>query len=230
MIEIRNGIYESNDFRLAINLNILKGDFCAVIGPSGAGKSTLLSIVAGFENLNSGALLLDGDIANSLPANRPVSMVFQEHNVFAHLNVWDNVALGILPSLRLSAAQKLDVENALSHVGLQTLGHRKPGEVSGGERQRIALARTLVRNRPILLLDEPFAALDPGLRKSMLRLLSEIQVERALTVLLVTHQPDDAKKIAQKIVFVADGKVNEAVDTKTFFSTTTHAMQNYLGT
>jgi thiamine transport system ATP-binding protein len=229
MIEIHNGTYEFNSFKLAIDLNISKGEFCAVLGPSGAGKSTLLSIIAGFENLSQGTFLLDGKPANAEPADRPVSMVFQDHNVFSHMSVWDNVALGISPNLRLSDAQNIDVKNALYQVGLRNLEQRKPGEVSGGERQRIALARVLVRNRPILLLDEPFAALDPGLCSNMLSLVSEIQIERGLTVLLVTHQPEDAKKVRQKIVFIAGGKVNDAVPNDLFFASHDHSILQYLG-
>jgi thiamine transport system ATP-binding protein len=229
MIEIRNGQYETAGFTLDINLHVSAGEFCAVLGPSGAGKSTLLSVIAGFEDLKHGAILLDGKPASDVPSQRPVSMVFQDHNVFTHLDVWTNVALGISPALKLDDAQKSQVESALSRVGILQLAKRKPGQISGGERQRIALARVLIRNKPILLLDEPFAALDPGLRRNMLELVLDLQRERDLTVLMVTHQPEDAKLAAEKIVFISDGKIRDAVSIIDFFASRDDAIKNYLG-
>jgi thiamine transport system ATP-binding protein len=229
MIEIRNGRYETEGFTLDVGLNVAPGEFCAVLGPSGAGKSTLLSIIAGFEDLRRGEIYLNGITAHKQPSSRPVSMVFQDHNVFAHLDVWANVALGISPSLKLNAKQDTDIENALTRVGLQTLAKRKPGEISGGERQRVALARVLVRNKPILLLDEPFAALDPGLRRDMLDLVSDLQKERNLTVLMVTHQPEDTKHAAKKVIFVSDGVVRDSIPTKDFFISHDHQIEKYLG-
>jgi thiamine transport system ATP-binding protein len=230
MIEIRHGIFQQANFGLAIDLNIEVGDFCAVLGPSGAGKSTLLSIIAGFEMLQKGEFLLESKPAAHEASQRPVSMIFQDHNAFAHLNVWNNVALGIAPSLKLSDQEKQKVADALDHVGLDKLSNRKPGELSGGERQRIALARVLVRNRPILLLDEPFAALDPGLRKSMLSLVSEIKTERNLTVLLVSHQPEDISNSVGKVIFVDQGKVHNAIPTEQFYADQSESIRNYLGT
>jgi thiamine transport system ATP-binding protein len=230
MIEINTGQYQFENFKLQIDLNIQQGEFCAVLGPSGAGKSTLLSLIAGFETLSKGQIILDGAAAAPDPAQRPVSMIFQDHNVFAHLTVLANVALGISPSLKLTEQQMAKVDDALKHVGLEKLKSRKPGELSGGERQRIALARVLVRNRPILLLDEPFAALDPGLRSAMLQLVSDIQKSKNLTVLLVTHQPEDAKKVAQKIIFVKDGTANGAIEVAKFFNSNEEDVLKYLGT
>jgi thiamine transport system ATP-binding protein len=229
MIEIKDGLYETAGFALDINLTVRAGEFCAVLGPSGAGKSTLLSVIAGFENLKGGATFLDGQPASLVPSQRPVSMVFQDHNVFAHLDVWTNVALGISPALKLDDAQKSQVESALLRVGILQLAKRKPGQISGGERQRIALARVLIRNKPILLLDEPFAALDPGLRRDMLELVLDLQRERKLTVLMVTHQPEDAKLAAEKIIFISDGKVRDAVSINKFFASHDDAIKNYLG-
>jgi thiamine transport system ATP-binding protein len=218
MILIENAIFKKKKFSLSIDLHVKPQTFAAVLGGSGAGKSTLLSIIAGFEDLESGKLWLDGaDIQNVPPAKRPVSMIFQDHNVFAHLNVWDNVALGIAPSLKLNAEEMAQVDSALERVGLSQYAKRKPGNISGGERQRVALARVLVRKRKILLLDEPFAALDPGLRHDMLDLVSDLRREHGLTVLMVTHQPEEALRAADEIIFVADGKVREPIESKTFF-------------
>jgi thiamine transport system ATP-binding protein len=229
MIKVEAGQYLIPEFSLTIDLHVKAGEFCAVLGPSGAGKSTLLSIIAGFEKLESGSIVLDGAPAPRSPSARPVSMVFQDYNVFGHLNVWTNVALGMSPSLRLDDLQKSKVDAALARVGLQSLAHRKPAEISGGERQRIALARVLVRDKPILLLDEPFAALDPGLRRDMLELLRDLHLERNLTVLMVTHQPEEIKNVVKGIVFVADNKVHHAIATEEFFKSNRPDILSYLG-
>ena len=219
MIVIENAVFQKRKFSLAVELRVKAHTFAAILGGSGAGKSTLLSIIAGFEELSNGRLLLGGaDMHNVPPASRPVSMIFQDHNTFAHLSVWDNVALGISPSLKLNTEQKAQVDAALVRVGLSQFAQRKPGNISGGERQRVALARVLVRKRKILLLDEPFAALDPGLRHDMLDLVSDLRREHALTVLMVTHQPEEALRAADEIIFVADGKVREPIASKTFFN------------
>ncbi|WP_415008632.1 ATP-binding cassette domain-containing protein [Aestuariivirga sp.] len=206
---------------MSFTLAVPKGVFAAVIGPSGSGKSTLLSLIAGFERPLSGHVSLDGeDMTDVPPDKRPVNMIFQDNNVFPHLDLWQNVAIGVAPSLRLTAQQTLAVDAALKRVGLFDLKHRKPGDVSGGERQRVAIARALVRDRPILLLDEPFAALGPGLRADMLGLLSDVQKERGLTVLMVTHQPEDALAAASLTIFIADGRVRAARPTQELFEAT----------
>ncbi|MFZ5675778.1 MAG: ATP-binding cassette domain-containing protein, partial [Pseudomonadota bacterium] len=182
--------------------------FVAVIGPSGSGKSTLLSLIAGFDRAQSGRILLDGrDMTRASPSERPVTMVFQDHNTFAHLDLWTNVALGLSPALRLSAAEKQSVDEALARTGLQALARRKPGEVSGGERQRVAIARALLRDEPILLLDEPFAALGPALRREMLDLVKALQEEKNYTVMLVSHHPEDARYAATRTAFMSDGRI-----------------------
>ena len=155
-----------------LDITVDAGAVAAIIGPSGAGKSTLLNLIAGFETPQAGRVLIDGrDVGGLLPAARPVSMVFQDNNLFAHLDVATNVALGINPSGRPTAAQKRAVADALARLGLAGMAGRYPGELSGGERGRVALARATLRDRPVLLLDEPFAALGPALRADMLDLL-----------------------------------------------------------
>lgn len=230
MIKIKNAAYQIPDFLLKIDMKAEAGKFYAVLGPSGAGKSTLLSVMAGFEQLKSGTIFLEGkNMAGVDAALRPVSMVFQEHNTFAHLSVWENVALGISPSLKLSSTDANKVRDALQKVGLQNFVDRTPAELSGGERQRVVLARVLVRNKPILLLDEPFAALDPALRQVMLDLVLKLQREQKLTVLLVSHQPQDALQAADGVIFVNNGQVHPAVQTKEFFASRDEAVLGYLG-
>ena len=190
----------------------------AVMGPSGSGKSTLLSLIAGFETPQSGRVLIGGiDVTGQPPAERPVSMIFQENNLFAHLDVEKNVGLGRSASLRLSPGDIEAVSQALSRTGLGGKEKRLPRELSGGERQRVALARALVRNRPVLLLDEAFGSLGPALRRDMLDLLVDVQAEKAMTVLFVTHQPQDARRVADRIVFVENGRVTATGPSADFF-------------
>lgn len=211
---------------------VLRGNaITAVMGPSGSGKSTLLHLVAGFETPASGRITIgDKDMAGLAPSERPVSMVFQENNLFGHLSVEDNVGLGRSPSLRLSRQDRLDIASALERTGLSGKERRLPRELSGGERQRVALARTLVRQRPVLLLDEPFAALGPALRSDMLGLVAELKAEHGLTVVLVTHQPGDALQIADDILFIEDGQIAAQGSTAFFFGNDgPAAFRHYIG-
>lgn len=190
----------------------------AIIGPSGGGKSTLLNLVAGFERPHSGHVRIGNeDYTHADPADRPVSMVFQENNLFSHLDIQTNIALGIRPHLVADADDRATVVDALQRVGLSGFEKRMPGTLSGGERQRVALARALVRRKPVLLLDEPFAALGPRLRHDMLDLISQLQREMAMTVLLVTHQPEDALHIADTVVFLDGGRIVAAGAVSGFF-------------
>jgi thiamine transport system ATP-binding protein len=196
------------DLEMEFDLDVARGEFLALIGPSGAGKSTLLALIAGFERPISGSIHLDGqDMHDVPPSDRPVSMVFQDHNTFAHLDLWTNVALGISPGLRLSDRQRGQVDAALADTGLATLARRMPGEVSGGERQRVAIARALVRDKPILLLDEPFAALGPALRREMLDLLRQVQEKKNFTIVLVSLHPEDARYAANRTGFLSAGRI-----------------------
>jgi thiamine transport system ATP-binding protein len=136
-----------------------------------------------------------------------VTTVFQEHNLFAHLDVAANVGLGIYPGLKLSYGERQQVSGALEKVGLGGFDTRLPAMLSGGERQRVALARALVRRRPVLLLDEPFAALGPALRSEMLMLVNELVHSESLTCLLVSHHPGDALMVAQRTAFVGSGRI-----------------------
>jgi len=193
----------------------------AVVGPSGSGKSTLLNLVAGFEKPTGGRVLIGSDnMGGRDPAERPISLIFQDNNLFAHLDIATNIGLGISPSLRLTQDDKGRIASALERVGLAGFEKRLPSSMSGGERQRAALARALVRQRAVMLLDEPFAALDPGLRAGMAGLLKELQSENGNTVLLVTHHPDDIRRLADAVVFLSDGKILFQGATEAFFSAT----------
>ena len=219
MIKLENAGFRYEDMVMNFDLQVAKGELVGIIGPSGAGKSTLLSLIAGFDLPVSGRISIAGiDMEGVAPDQRPVSMIFQDHNSFAHLDVWTNVALGISPDLKLNPQQRARVDQALARVGLSDFKARKSTELSGGERQRIAIARALVRDKPVLLLDEPFTALGPALRRDMLDLIREIQKEGKLTVLMVTHQPEDAKYAASEIAFVQNGRIAHVLPTKQFFA------------
>jgi thiamine transport system ATP-binding protein len=200
------------------DVDFAAGAITAILGPSGSGKSTLLSLIAGFETPRAGRVLIGGrDVTGEPPSARPVSMIFQENNLFAHLDAAANVGLGISPALRLTPADRAHVAGALERTGLAGKEKRLPRELSGGERQRVALARALVRDRPVLLLDEPFASLGPSLRDEMLDLAISVQRERKMTMLLVTHQPGDARRAAERIVFLEDGHVAAQGEARSFF-------------
>jgi len=217
------------DFRLVADMQIKPDLTTAILGPSGGGKSTLLTALAGFVE-HSGDIRWDGQSLKSLaPADRPISMLFQEHNLFPHLSIAQNVGLGLRPDLKLSADDKAKVNVALSRVGLAGKGADMPHRLSGGPRQRVALARALLRQKPIWLLDEPFAALGPGLRLEMLALVEEIRAEQGATLLLVTHAPEDARHIAEAVVFVAAGQADAPVPTAEFFDQPSEALREYLG-
>jgi thiamine transport system ATP-binding protein len=215
---------------LHLSLEVGPGRCCAVIGPSGAGKSTLLDLIAGFLTPDSGRIVIAGrDVTGLDPALRPVTTLFQDHNLFAHLDAFANVGLGLDPGLRLDSEQYLAVREALARVGLGGMERRLPGQLSGGERQRVALARALVRDRPLLLLDEPFAALGPALRMEMLDLVDELRRDRGTTVVLVSHQPEDARRIAEETAFLDAGEIVAKGPTAALLDHPPPALAAYLG-
>jgi thiamine transport system ATP-binding protein len=218
MINLNHVTYLYDRQTMRFNLQVTAGETLAILGPSGAGKSTLLNLIAGFIFADEGSILLNGqDHTFSAPAQRPVSMLFQENNLFAHLTVAQNIGLGLDPGLRLSTEQQRLRRQIMADVGLTDLADRLPAQLSGGQRQRAALARCLVRDRPILLLDEPFSALDPALRNDMLALVESMQRERNLTLLMVSHNLDDALRIAERSLVIVDGTIryDGAIETLT---------------
>jgi thiamine transport system ATP-binding protein len=193
---------------MLFDLQAKAGEILSLIGPSGSGKSTLLGLIAGFNAATSGKILVDAEeIQNLRPADRPVTIVFQEHNLFPHLDVLTNIALGIEPSLKLSQAQQSKIVQALDKLGITELEKAMPGELSGGQKQRVAIARALVREHSILLLDEPFAALGPAQRKEMIELLKSIVRAQRMVALLVSHQPADALQASETTAFICEGRV-----------------------
>ena len=214
------------------DLQIPLGQVVAIMGASGSGKSTLLNLLSGFiQPQNDSAQILLGDERVDLlaPSQRPVTSLFQEHNLFAHMSAFNNLALGIRTSLKLTVSEVAQVEAALEQVGLAGLGSRLPKQLSGGQRQRVALGRALVRRKPLLLLDEPFSALDPALRQEMAALVKSLSRQHQLTVLLVTHEPRDALELAETVVFIADGRVHWQGPSKDFLQQNDTHIKAYLG-
>jgi thiamine transport system ATP-binding protein len=220
------------DNSMCFDLEINTGEVMSLIGPSGSGKSTLLNLIAGFLTASSGVIRVGSDEIQALdPGKRPVTIVFQEHNLFPHLDVFTNVAIGIQPSLKLTAQQQEEVMQALQKLSLEGLHKRKPGQLSGGQKQRVALARALVRKHEILLLDEPFAALGPSLREEMIEQVKQLVQNQNMTALLVSHQPADALLASQRIAFINNGQVIEVETTQHLLNHSEHAdIRQYLGT
>ena len=217
-------------FQLSANWTAEAGEIIAVIGPSGAGKSTLLMTVAGFLPPASGLIAWNGrDLTLLPPANRPVSMLFQDQNLFPHLTVAQNLGLALSPSLRLDRAQEERVAAVLDRLGLAGLAGRRPADLSGGQQGRAALGRVLLQNRPILLLDEPFAALGPALKTDLLTLVRELAAENNSLVLLVTHDPRDAERFAGRTVLVANGVAAAPQPTAGLFADPPAVLRDYLG-
>ena len=209
-LTLKNLRFRQGTWQFAIDAKIERNSCTAIIGPSGAGKSTLLSLIAGFERPEQGTIFVDAeDITALAPALRPVTILFQENNLFAHLTLARNIGLGRHPGLQLSAEDKTRIEEAVAAVGLDGLEDRLPESVSGGERQRAALARCLCQDRAVLLLDEPFTSLDPALRHEMRSLVDRLRRERCLTVLLVSHNPEEAAEIADTALFMHGGQILE---------------------
>lgn len=230
MLRLENVVAVNGDFRVSADCEIARGARVAIIGPSGAGKSTLLGAVAGFLSVAGGRIMWGGDdITNTPPGKRPLAVLFQDNNLFPHLTLAQNVGLGLRPDLRLSEDQKRDVSQALDRVGLSGLAERKPGAVSGGQQSRAALARVLVQARPLLLLDEPFAALGPALKAEMLDLVAALCDETGATLLMVSHDPDDARRIAGQVIVVADGQAYPPEETGNLLDNPPPALQAYLG-
>jgi thiamine transport system ATP-binding protein len=230
VLQLDHVVLAQEAFRLTANWGVQTGQTVAIIGPSGAGKSTLLNAIAGFFAPQSGAVRwLGQDLADMSPGARPVSILFQDQNLFPHLTVSQNLGLGIRPDLRLSAQDRSRVAEALDRVGLAGLGERRPAQLSGGQMGRAALARSLLRARPVLLLDEPFAALGPALKSEMLALVRETTSDAGTTVLMVTHDPRDAQQAADAVIFVDGGVAHPPQEARDFFANPSPALAAYLG-
>ncbi len=185
----------------------------ALLGRSGSGKSTLLNLIGGFIQPDSGEIAWQNQtLLQSQPAQRPITTLFQQNNLFEHLTVWQNIALGIAPNLRLSTDNSHRVDTVIKHIGLDGYASKRPPQLSGGEQQRVALARCLLRQKPILLLDEPFSALDATTRNEMIGLLHTVISDIRPLVIMITHDEDDAKALNAQVLNMQDTSVHLATD------------------
>ncbi|MEM7642920.1 MAG: ATP-binding cassette domain-containing protein [Pseudomonadota bacterium] len=230
MLHLNDVVLRRGDFALRADASLVAGKVTALMGSSGSGKSTLLAAIAGFEAPVSGRITLDGrDITDLAPGDRPVSILFQDGNLFPHLTVAQNVGLGLRPDLRLSKQQVSERDQVLARVGLGGMPDRLPRDLSGGQQSRAALARALVSGRSWLLLDEAFSALGPALRREMLALVRDMAESRGMSVLMVTHDPRDARQIADFTGLIHEGHLSDPRPTSPLFADPPPELLEYLG-
>jgi len=230
VLQLDHLVLARDRFRLTADWSVATGERVALIGPSGAGKSTLLAAIAGFLPPVAGRVLWQGaDLAGVPAGKRPLSILFQDQNLFPHLTLAQNLGLGLRPDLRLTAPEAAAVESALADAGLAGMGARRPGALSGGQAARASLARALLRARPLLLLDEPFAALGPGLRDEMLALVSDVADRSGAAIMMVTHDPGEARMLCSMAVMVADGVAEAPVPVGRLLDNPPPALRAYLG-
>lgn len=228
MLELQGVSIQQGDFALQADATF-SAPFTALIGPSGGGKSTVLNTIAGFVTPEAGRIFWHGqDITDLPPAKRPVSILFQDNNLFPHLGIAANLALALTTG-RPSVQEQQRIDQALAQVGLAGMGARKPAALSGGQQGRAALARVLLQGRPLMLLDEPFAALGPALRAEMLDLVARLAGQEGIAVIIVSHAPEDARRVAEETAVVADGVVTAPVATEALFADPPEVLREYLG-
>ena len=194
----------------SIDLDIFDKEFVTLLGPSGCGKTTLLRIISGFEIADSGEVVFDGAVINDIPPHkRNVNTVFQQYALFPNLNVFDNIAFGLRLKKVPDEEIKTRVKEMLALVNLKGFEKKNVNYLSGGQKQRVAIARALINTPKVLLLDEPLAALDLKLRKDMQNELKNIQVRTGITFVYVTHDQEEALSMSDKVVVIADGKIQQ---------------------
>lgn len=207
--EAENLIQNFESVKINLSFSCEKGTMTCIVGPSGSGKSTVLRLISGLNKPSvEQRLFLDGkDISNLPSAKREIGMVFQNHNLFEHLKVEDNVAYGLISKgMKKKEARKIATD-FLKSFELEGFEKRYPDTLSGGESQRVCLARTLIMNPKLVLFDEPLSALDAPLRKKLANLIKKLQKEFGFTGIMVTHDIQEAKMIADKILFMKKGKL-----------------------
>ncbi len=228
MLKLNFSLKESY-LTISTNISLEPDKIYAVVGPSGAGKSTFLNLISGFASISSGTIIWNGqEISNLPPAKRSVSILFQDNNLFPHLSVWRNLALAVTHWPKISRDNEEKLKAVMSEVGILGLENRKPSQLSGGQQSRVALARVLLQKNKILLLDEPFSALGPSLKDQMLELIKKIAKNKKLLVLMVTHEPADAKKVASQTLVVKDKKVHPPLSTEKALDPINGPLADYL--
>ena len=212
MIEARGIVKRFGDFTAldGVSVDVPGGSLTALLGPSGSGKSTLLRVIAGLETPDEGKVVLEGeDVTRVAPQERGVGFVFQHYAAFKHMTVWENVAFGLKIRRRPRAEVKLRVAELLELVQLARLGDRYPAQLSGGQRQRMGLARALAVDPKVLLLDEPFGALDARVRKELRLWLRRLHDETHTTTVIVTHDQEEAMEVADCVVVMNAGRIEQ---------------------
>ncbi|CAK0780463.1 Sulfate/thiosulfate import ATP-binding protein CysA [Gammaproteobacteria bacterium] len=203
----RFGTFQAVD---GVSFNVDSGELVAFLGPSGSGKSTVLRIIAGLETADGGTVHFHGERADHLHARaREVGFVFQHYALFRHMNVSDNIAFGLKVQGVSRQRQRARVSELLHLMGLQGLGERYPGQLSGGQRQRVALARALAPEPKVLLLDEPFGAVDAKVREELRHWLRSLHDEVHVTSLFVTHDQEEAFSVADKVIVIQQGRIEQ---------------------
>src|SRR5690606_1603084 len=193
-----------------ISLTIGRGEFVTLLGPSGSGKTTFLMILAGFENPTDGRLTLDGRDVTAMPAEkRAFGMVFQGYALFPHMSVADNIAFPLKVQRRSAAEARARVDEMVGMVGLAGHAHKRPAALSGGQQQRVALARPLAYEPPVLLLDEPFSALDKNLRGQMQDEVRRLHRETGTTFVFVTHDQSEALALSSRVAIFDHGRLQQ---------------------
>ena len=212
MIEARRISKRFGDFTALddVSVDVPTGSLTALLGPSGTGKSTLLRVIAGLESPDAGSVRLDGEeVTNLPPQSRGVGFVFQHYAAFKHMTVWDNVAFGLTIRRRPRSEIKHRVNELLDLVQLTGLAKRYPAQLSGGQRQRMSLARALAVDPKVLLLDEPFGALDARVRKELRIWLRRLHDETHTTTVIVTHDQEEAMDVADRVVVMNAGRIEQ---------------------
>jgi len=221
-IVVQNVSKSFGDFRALddVSLEVEGGSLTALLGPSGSGKSTLLRIIAGLEQPDAGAVVIDGiDATGVRPQQRDVGFVFQHYAAFKHMTVRDNVAFGLKVRKRPRAEITAKVDELLRLVQLEPFGHRYPAQLSGGQRQRMALARALAVEPRVLLLDEPFGALDARVRAELREWLRRLHEEVHVTTIFVTHDQEEAMAVADQIAVMHRGRVEQVGGPRELYET-----------
>lgn len=212
IVRLRNieKIYGGKSVIDHLNLNVARGEFLTLLGPSGCGKTTTLRMIGGFEDTDGGQIFLeDKDVAGKAPNHRDVNTVFQSYALFPHMNVFDNVAFGLVEKKVPKAEIKKRVDEMIELVQLQGMEKRMPSQMSGGQKQRVAIARALVNRPKVLLLDEPLGALDLKLRKQMQFELKELQKKLKITFIYVTHDQEEALTMSDRIAVMNEGRIEQ---------------------
>ncbi|WP_048050809.1 ATP-binding cassette domain-containing protein [Methanosarcina soligelidi] len=218
-LEVKDLCLDVGDFELSgIRLKAEKGDYLALIGPTGSGKSLLLETIIGFYGPEKGRIILEGkDITDFPPDMRQMSIVYQDHVLFPHMDIFENIAYALRKKLRDKKQIEAEVKQIAGVLGIGELLHRKPATLSGGEKQRAAIARSLVVRPKLLLLDEPFSALDARTKEKLREMLKKAISEYSTTVLHVTHDFEDVWALANRVVVIRKGEVMQAGDPESVF-------------